>query len=491
MDRPPLRPLALAALVAGFWTPLSGQGTIPELLEEWYSAAELSAPGTWGISVADESGNILWSVNADQPMTPASTVKLLTTGYARSVVGGEARRPTRILGAGRVDSLDGTWRGPWSLELNGDPTLERPDVHGPTLRLLAEQLYRIGVRQLDGPLRLSSMQGTTRTVYPAAWSSRHRGRYFAPPVGPVTLNENLVGFTLAPGAKVGAAPVLTASHPSGVPSMVRITARTVAGRTNRLAIQASGTGWVVSGTIGTRAAARRYTFVAHDPVALVEATWQAALDRVGITWQKSVTAARSSNPLRTLAEVASPTFDDIAAEVNRRSVNIGAELMLQWGGGATQAAALLEQHVRNVTGLPNGLRLVDGSGLSDNDKVAPVVFTTYLANFPRTAAGRDFPLLLPANGSGTLRSLRDGLPERGVVRAKTGTLANTTTLVGYLGRPEGMLLVAAMYNGPRTANARQAQWQLFRALGAEGVVIPPMGDVDGEMTLGGEAISGR
>ena len=40
---------------------------------------------------------------------------------------------------------------------------------------------------------------------------------------------------------------------------------------------------------------------------------------------------------RVLAEVVSPTFDVIATEVNRRSVNIGAELMLRWGGGVTGA----------------------------------------------------------------------------------------------------------------------------------------------------------
>ena len=45
-------------------------------------------------------------------------------------------------------------------------------------------------------------------------------------------------------------------------------------------------------------------------------------------------------------------------------------------------------------------------------------------------------------------------------------------MVGYLGRPEGTLLVALMYNGRRPCAARQAQWKLFRELGANGVVIP-------------------
>jgi D-alanyl-D-alanine carboxypeptidase/D-alanyl-D-alanine-endopeptidase (penicillin-binding protein 4) len=443
------------------------------------------------VVVADERGDVVWSVNGSEPMTPASTVKVLTTGFARTQVGGEARLPTRVVGSGGVDPTDGTWRGTWALELNGDPTFGRPDVDGPTLSDLAEQLSLIGVHRLVGPFAITTATGTARSTYPSAWAARHRGRYFAPPVGPITINENLVAFTVSPGERSGRAPALSGDLPSGTAAMVTMNARTVAGRTNRLTIRSSGDGWVVSGTIGVNASPRRYTFVAHNPTAVVEAAWSAALDRVGITWDRNARIAAASSTPRVLAEVASPTFDAIASEVNRRSVNLGAELMLRWGGGVTGAPSQLEQHVRDVTGLTDGIRLFDGSGLSDNDRVAPVVFTTYLANFPRTAAGRDFPLLLPANGSGTLRSLANGLPERGVVRAKTGSLNNTTTLVGYLGRPEGMLIVAAMYNGSRTSNARQAQWELFRNLGIEGVVIPPAGDVGEELILGGAAVEAR
>ena len=59
-----------------------------------------------------------------------------------------------------------------------------------------------------------------------------------------------------------------------------------------------------------------------------------------------------------------------------------------------------------------------------------------------------------------------------MVRAKTGTLGRVSTVVGYLGRAEGTLLVSLMYNGSRPGAARNAQWRLFRELGANGVVIP-------------------
>ena len=94
-------------------------GPLTPGLESWYLGAKRSAPGTWGVVVADQSGQVLWSINAEQPLIPASTVKLLTTGFARTMVGSDARRATRVVGDGRVNPATGTWEGRWGLELNG------------------------------------------------------------------------------------------------------------------------------------------------------------------------------------------------------------------------------------------------------------------------------------------------------------------------------------------------------------------------------------
>ena len=59
--------------------------------------------GDWGIAVGDAQGLLVWGIEPTRPMIPASTVKLLTTGFARSVLGGDARKTTRVLGAGQLD----------------------------------------------------------------------------------------------------------------------------------------------------------------------------------------------------------------------------------------------------------------------------------------------------------------------------------------------------------------------------------------------------
>lgn len=460
--------------------------TVQARLDSWFNRTARRAPGTWGIAVGDPQGRLVWGLDPTRPMIPASAVKLLTTGFARSVLGGDARKTTRLLGTGQLDPATGTWIGSWALELNGDPSLEHRGSEATGLDELATQLAARGVKRLLGPLNITSGAGNPDARFPSTWSIRHKGRPFAPLVGNLTIHDNLVAVTVVPGAKSGRPVRITGTAPQGAERLFTVKARTVNGRRSRLSIQVQPDGsYLVGGTLGVRSRPRTITRAASDVRVLLEAIWRTALTDVGIEWVPTGGIGGKTGTPAVLAEVQSPVFDSIASEVNRRSLNLGAELLLHWAAGSDPVPAdRLTAHVQQITGDYAGVKLVDGSGLSDMNRVSPWTFVSYLARFPLAPGGRNFPMLLPANGSGTLWTLASGLPERGVVRAKTGTLGNVATLVGYLGRPEGVLLVSVMYNGSRVHTARKAQWELFRILGADGVVIPA-DSVDAE-SLGSE-----
>lgn len=494
--RPLLRAvLGLLALVGGLAVlpavaRAQGDAEVQRSLDSWYKRAKRRAPGEWGIAISDQTGRIIWSVAEDRPLLPASTVKLFTTGFARSTLGGNARVATRVVGTGTVEPVTGQWLGTWALELNGDLSFERATRQGPQLSELAQQLAARGITRLQGPLVVRSAEGPADATFPSVWASRHRGRLFAPPIGAITLHENTVEFTVRPGARSGARPVIIGDSPRGVSQLVTNSARTGAGRRSSLRLTAtSNGGWILSGNIGIGARARRLTSVANNPEAVLRAAWGRALKDAGIQWDQSFALASAGAPAvnaTVLAQVESATLDSLASEVNTRSLNIGAELLLRWAGGATNAAEKLMAHIRAVTGATTGVYLVDGSGLSSDDRIAPSVYISYLSRFPTTPEGKNFPLLLPANGQGTLGRL-GGMPGKGVVRAKTGTLGNVSTLVGYLGRPDGVLLVTLMYNGGYSHTARQEQWRLFRTLGADAVQIPTDNSPDAEPEqLGGD-----
>jgi PBP4 family serine-type D-alanyl-D-alanine carboxypeptidase len=441
-------------------------------VDDWYrKTSDRTGDGEWGIAIGTMGGRVLWSVNSELQLIPASTAKLFTVGFSRARAGGGARISTRIIGRGTLDSTTGRWRGGWQLELGGDPTLERSGREGPTLRELARQLRARGITQLEGALALTSRTGPAASHYPAVWSAEFVGQLYAPPVGPVTLHENTISLTFRPGQDVGSPPTLVSAYPAGVDRLVRMSATTVGGSRRRLVLTADPDGgWTLGGTIGIESRAAGISAVAHEPTSVLGYAWAAALDRAGIQWVN-----RSSPPIvgpgvpGVLAKVESAPFDSVAIEINRRSLNIGAELVLQWAAASqTSGPSLLNQHVRDVVGPQAQIRLVDGSGLSELDRVSPMTQMLYLARYPQLRGAERYPLLLPANGIGTLRGLRYGMG-KGVVHAKTGTLDRVATLAGYLGRPDGVLVISLMYNGRRTHAARAAEWELFRLLGAEGV----------------------
>jgi D-alanyl-D-alanine carboxypeptidase/D-alanyl-D-alanine-endopeptidase (penicillin-binding protein 4) len=411
-------------------------------LEDWYRrTAGRTAGGEWGIAIGTMDGRVLWSVSPELELIPASTTKVFTTGFSRTTMGGDGRITTRVIGDGYLEPATGRWLGTWALELGGDPTLERSGRSGPTLRELAKQLRARGIATLSGPLAITSRTGRAASYYPSTWSSDFEGQLYAPPVGPVTLHENTVSLTFRPGRDVGSPPALVSAYPDGVASMVRIAATTVDGSRRRLSLQP-----------------------------LLVAVWAAALERAGIRWINAGGPVTLGPPRSVvLAQVESAPLDSVAMEINRRSLNIGAELLLQWAAGSQSTGpALLTEHVRRVVGPMARVHLVDGSGLSEENRMSPLTQMLYLARLPQLPGHQRFPLLLPANGTGTLRRLRYGM-SRGVVHAKTGTLDDVATLTGYLGRPDGVLVISLMYNGRRIHAARAAEWELFRLLGAEGV----------------------
>ncbi len=442
-------------------------------VEDWFRhTAERTGDGEWGIAIGTMDGRVLWSMNPELELIPASTAKLFTVGFTRARAGGGARISTRVIGRGNLDSATGRWRGGWQIELGGDPTLERAGRAGPTLRELARQLRERGIRIVEGPLALTSRTGPAASRYPAVWSAEFAGQLYAPPVGPVTLHENTISLTVRPGRDVGSPPSLVSAYPAGVERLVRMSATTSGGKRRRLVLIAdSDGGWTLGGTIGMYARPAGISAVAHEPSSVLAYAWAAALERAGIQWinRNAPPPAWPGLPA-VLAKVESAPFDSVAVEINRRSLNIGAELVLQWAAASqTSGPALLTQHVREVVGPRAQVSLVDGSGLSELDRVSPLTQMLYLARYPQMRGAERFPLLLPANGV-TLRGLRYGMG-KGVVHAKTGTLDRVAALAGYLGRPDGVLVISLMYNGRRTYAARTAEWELFRLLGAEGVSL--------------------
>ena len=126
------------------------------------------APAFWGIEVRDlRTGRVLYARNASKNMTPASTMKLVTTAAALDALGPEARIRTTAREPRR--RLDGTGRLAGDLYLvgRGDPGLARAWPRRP------HRLRRLRGRPLGG--RRSPRRRTRRRPRGAVQGRAPRG----------------------------------------------------------------------------------------------------------------------------------------------------------------------------------------------------------------------------------------------------------------------------------------------------------------------------
>jgi D-alanyl-D-alanine carboxypeptidase/D-alanyl-D-alanine-endopeptidase (penicillin-binding protein 4) len=154
-----------------------------------------------------------------------------------------------------------------------------------------------------------------------------------------------------------------------------------------------------------------------------------------------------------LARITSAPLATIVRFMDRDSDNFTAELLLKQLGalasdnGSTAAGAAEVTHVLAAAGVPMaGVRIVDGSGLSQLDRLTANALVEILRiSWQSQDVRPTLMAALPVAGkNGTLEDrLRRG-PAYGVVRAKTGTTNQASALAGYVG---GRYVFAVLQNG--------------------------------------------
>ncbi len=210
---------------------------------------------------------------------------------------------------------------------------------------------------------------------------------------------------------------------------------------------------------------------AHQPALAAAGRFKVLLRTHGIA-SGVVGLARAPDDAYALAQVESDPLSEVVAEMDRESDNFSAEMLLKDVGaevgdaGTTAAGAAIVVRDLTAAEVPlDGVRIVDGSGLSLDDRLTARALAALLVAVWNDPDVRDpFWRSLPVAGvSGTLETrLREG-PARGAVRAKTGTTDRASALSGYVGDRYGF---AVLQNGwPVSAwSARKAQDRFATAL---------------------------
>ena len=354
--------------------------------------------------VADPAtGRVLLSQDGTRLLTPASTTKLVTSVAALAVLGADATFTTRV--------VHGATPGQIVLVGGGDPTLavnQFPAQDYPQPATLASL-----AAQTAGALKA---QGRT-TVSVGYDTSLYTGPGMAPgwPESYVTTGD----VTPIVSLEVDQGRLTAAGAPEDSDNPYNLSPRTT------------------------------------DPAGMAAASFAALLAADGIHVTGSPVAQAAPAHAAGLASVSSPPLSAIVEQMLEESNNVIAENLARQVALATgQPASFSGAAAAEVTelrrlGVSTGLRLVDGSGLSPQDAIAPATLVKAVGLATADARLRALLAGLPVAGfSGTLsagQSVFSGIggAALGSVRAKTGNLATVAALAGLVTDKNGTTLAFA------------------------------------------------
>ncbi|MEN9810943.1 MAG: hypothetical protein RLZZ488_2510 [Pseudomonadota bacterium] len=156
---------------------------------------------------------------------------------------------------------------------------------------------------------------------------------------------------------------------------------------------------------------------------------------------KILTSWTAFQELSSASQIGSEKFNYIR-EMMKYSDNTMADNVLSWSGGISAAYEMLTNF--GISRSAN-LRIVDGSGLSYDNKLSAHDLVQLLSEIRKSDKMKAFRALLPVAGiDGTLAGRMTNI--KGTVAAKTGTLINdpTAALAGYADSQTGWQVVFAM-----------------------------------------------
>ena len=443
-------------------------------------------PEAMAVVVQNPSGQqtrLRW--NAQQPMNPASVVKLVTTLAALETLGPSWtwRTPVWLDGPIENPGADGVLQGHPHLKGSGDPklTIER-------IWALLQRIRSHGVKDIRGDIVLDQSAFAAPASPPGEFDGESLRPYNVQ-ARALMLNQRTVTYHFVPDLARGVARVLAEPELQGV--KVDATVPLASGPCddwrgqlkanfadpNR--VRFSGR---YLGTCGPQQWPVAYPDPAGYDARLLQAMW------LGMGGTLTGTVREGPAPAKPPTfEWHSPPLSDVVRDINKFSNNTMAQqLALSWAGEqapslgrsataaaqppassgitAEQAREALQQWAQARLG-GTGLRIDNGSGLSRDQRLSADQVAALLRHAWASPVLPELMASLPVAGAtdGTLRRLQQAA---GRAHLKTGSLRDVVAVAGYaLGRSGQRWIVVVLIHHDQAQAARPAlealvQWAI-------------------------------
>ena len=407
---------------------------------------------------------------AERPFNPASTMKLVTTHAALSMLGPGYRWTTRFLTTGPI--RDGVLQGDLILQGGGDPHLVIEDLHALMADLRAQGLTTIrgdlvvdDARFAVGPADGEAFDGDASQAYNVRpWAAltnfkasklvidpKKRQLALEPPLADVQLRYDvkvLKGRCRTGGTRLGVQDGATAA--------------------GRPVVSVNGTQVRACGSQQFYAAMLDHQQFLHG---IFKAAWKDMGGKFTGRTRIQPGAAARGRPL--YAWQSTLDLAEVVHHINKFSNNVMTRMLLLEMAAASGQGALapdragqwLHQWYRSQGLALPSLVMENGSGLSRQARISAGDMVTLLARAAGSPTARWFEASLPVVGiDGTMRTRLRMDPVAGQAQIKTGTLQDVRAIAGYVTAASGRrYALSLMINGKYPAErALHAQDELLR-----------------------------
>ncbi len=457
------RTIGIHGCAAALWCLVAATGVARAGLQQELRASLSKLPHTQtvaGACVIDLSNGLaVFELNADSPMTPASTMKLFSMTAALAELGTNFQFET-------VLATDGT-----NLLLigDGDPGFgdeklsqaRRESIYAP-FETWAETLRARGILQVRGDIVIDEWVFDDQRIHPS-WESGDLGKWYAAPIGGLNINDNCLDIAVIPG-KAGGPASVTVEPQNGLISIIN-RCKTGGKGEPTLNHRAGSNEYTISGRV-----TKRWPFspvACDDPGLLFADSFRSVLTRKGIRVDGGIRRGRvraadgSLPPPITVLGVHRTPLPEVLARAGKDSQNLFAECLLKragyartkrtgqldargsWRSGGEAVLAMLQR-----AGIDShGLAVADGSGLSrDNACTASQLATLLAWEYSQPTGAMLRQSLATAGVDGSLKKRLKNSDSR--IHAKTGTMKGVRSLAGYVDGESGpRYAFAVMFNG--------------------------------------------
>ena len=401
----------------------------------------------------------LFEILPDTRLTPASTLKLLTTAAALETLGPHHRFKTHLYAQGSTQQ--GVLLGDIYVQGGGDMTLGSTRVAGAekwqtVAKRWAQAIKKAGITRIQGNLYADVSLFEGPSIAPKVnWENI--GNYFAAPASPLSFNDNLFEIHFSPQPRANQPVQVSHTVPAlpGISFESFVTTDGKSKKDNAYVYAAPGqTHLKIFGTIPTNLTGFSIKAALPDPALFALQALRQALQEEGISVTGTLQTtlhAPDYTTLQLLDTYSSPELKDIIVIINKRSFNLYADMLLrhlavQAGhkGSIEKGTAQLQKFLlMHKLANANDAVLHDGSGLARDNLLTPRVLLNTLVYMTKNPhCNYYYASLATPDDRGDLLLLRRYLKpkkQEKEERLKGGTIDSVKAAAGYVRNEEGEL----------------------------------------------------